>query len=216
MTTEVDFAKQFIHLLEVTGSDAAVQDEFINGWKIGNLDTLTDFSFPHLENPYISNVKQDDDDLMDVDDKEDEKIKLPISFKSLKAPKFSKTVKIDVNGSTRIYNIKSELSKLLKEGDSIVVEIPDIKLMLRAKTLGDSDSVLEVLKTNNLDNLALNVLLSKFKPLETESSNEPTPVEKVNPTVSNESWNKIADILNSDLKDQSKVNDIITKMKSFV
>lgn len=215
MTSEVDFAKQFIHLLDVTGSDAAVQDEFINGWKISNLDTLTDFSFPHLENPYIANVKQEDGDLMDVDDKADNSITVSVAFKSLKAPKFNKSAEISVNGSTRIYNIKSELSKLLKEEDSIIVEIPDIKLMLRAKTLGDSDSVLDILKANNLDKLTLNVLVSKFKPLETDTVDEPAAEESIEPFVSEESWNKIAQILKADLKDDNKVNDILLKIKSL-
>lgn len=81
--------------------------------------------------------------------------------------------------------------------------------MIRAKTMQDSDAVSTFLDG---DKLALNVLVSKVKPLEEEVEH----VEQVQKGVSDESWEKIRNVLLSDLEDVSKVDQLISSMKKLV
>lgn len=217
MSTELDFVSKFVHLVDVSSPSAASQQEIIEGWKVNNIDTLTKFSFPYLKEVHFYN-NNGTEEAMDVDMDEDDDSLVEVSFKSLRAPKFNKLLNIPVNKSTSIFDLKTKLSSLLRDEESMVVNIADVKLMIRAKSLGDAEKVHSVLESNGLEKLALNVLISKFKPVESESEANTEPIKNtVNvPSISETSWMKIAEILQNDLNDSLKVNELLSKFKALV
>ncbi|KAG0680915.1 hypothetical protein C6P40_005508 [Pichia californica] len=220
MTTEVEFANKFVQLLEVTTPSADSQQAFADSFNLNSITKLPpNFTFPPLAHPYGTiNQSQTITSGSDESEKsailEEESLRaIEITFKSLKQPKFNLQLVLDVKSSSNVYTIKTALSHLLKNSSEtlILVQPSDIKLMIRTKTLQDSENVFQILEnTGSPDKLALNVLITQFKPKEVEPE---IPVLETSPTITDESWSKISEILLHDLKDQTKVNTIISGFK---
>ncbi|GAV29541.1 hypothetical protein PMKS-003042 [Pichia membranifaciens] len=221
MTTEVDFAKKFVQLLEVTTPSADAQQAFADSFHLNSIRRLpVNFTFPLLSHPFgatrenaliESNVNKDDGE-------EEEVIAVvEFTFKSLKQPKFNLKLALDIKPSTNIYMVKSSLAQLLEESPqtAIVVQPADIKLMIRTKTLQDSENVSRVLETaGSKDSLSLNVLISQFKAKAEEKESSPDVSIPGHATITDASWSKISDILLQDLKDQAKVDQTIRGFKN--
>lgn len=223
MTTEVEFANQFIKLLEVTTPSLESQNAFADSFNLNNIKKLpANFLFPPLKHPYgsinnnISNAT--DTNLKEKNDFKEEESEhgIEFTFKSLKQPKFNLSLILDISSSSNIYMVKTSLSKLLEHLDEnpIIVEPSNIKLMIRTKTLQDSENVFQILENSgSTDKLSLNVLITQFKPKETN-----TVVEKQEnvskPVITDESWMKISNILLNDLKDQSVVDKTVQGFKN--
>lgn len=212
MTTEVEFANKFIQLLSVNTPSAASQ-ELAHSFKLNDVKSIPDnFTFPPLKSPYIKRpetAEEKDSDEIETD--------VEITFKSLKQPKFNLKLILDINSKSKIFHVKEALSNLLKDDEKLQINVhpADIRLMIRTKSVNDSDSVNEILQNaGDMSSISFNVLISKFTPIEKEQEKvEPEVIPEAIPTVTTESWNKISDILYNDLKDQSKVNKMIEALK---
>jgi hypothetical protein len=227
MATEVEFANKFIEILKVTNPSIESQNEFINSFNLRNINKLpNNFTFPPLKNPSIKNAKKKDninnennnEEEEENDDNDEMETAVEFTFKSLKQPKFNLNLILDIKSTTTIFHIKSLLSNALKSDDniSILVDPADIKLMIRTKTLQDSESVVNVLQsTGSNEKISLNVLISKFQNFQQPIDNEPkeSNVNEIR-TISNESWQQISEILLNDLKDQNKVDSLISNWKN--
>lgn len=221
MTTEVEFANKFIQLLEVTTPSLESQNAFADSFNLNNIKKLpANFLFPPLQHPYgaINNNTSNENE---TTNNEEENIKdeesergIEFTFKSLKQPKFNLKLILNIKSSSNIYMVKAELSKLLENSDEnpIVVQPSNIKLMIRTKTLQDSENIFQILENSGLaDQLSLNVLITQFKPKENNIVEEEEVSKSV---ITDESWKKISDILLNDLKDQSVVDKTIQGFKN--
>ncbi|OUT23793.1 hypothetical protein CAS74_000163 [Pichia kudriavzevii] len=207
MSTEVQFANQFVQLLQVTKPTPEEQDAFLNGFRIQSVNSIpATLTFPPLKHPYIATSTKAEST---ENNEEEMQFSINVTFKSLKPPRFNISVSTDITTNTKFYHLKHVLANALKDQHIGIVDLADVKLMIRAKTMQDSDAVSTFLDG---DKLALNVLVSKVKPLEEEVEH----VKQVQKGVSDESWEKIRNVLLSDLEDVSKVDQLISSMKKLV
>lgn len=179
------------------------------------------FTFPALPHPYIANQSTSGDAAREgeLDDGDEMESAVEFTFKSLRQPKFNISLVLDIKPSTKIFHIKTLLGKSLLENPDIGIHVDasDIKLMMRTKTLHDSENILSVLESaGSSDKISLNVLITKFK--EKEHAVEPVAVvvDAQNPAVSSDSWLKIREILLHDLKDEAKVEATLKKFQNCV
>lgn len=227
MATELDFANKFVQLLEVTTPSTDAQQQFADSFKLSKITKLpANFTFPPLPHPYgtksnnavISHGEPSTNDLTNTEGENDAVERgVEFTFKSLKQPKFNLTAVLDIKPTTNIYMLKTSLSHLLEynEDIGIIVEPSNIKLMIRTKTLQDSENVFHVLENAGLsDKLALNVLIAQFRPKEKEIPTEQVTTADGKTIITDESWKKISDILLNDLKNQELVDKTILGFKN--
>lgn len=222
MTTELEFANTFVQLLEVTTPSAEAQKAFADSFDLSSISKLpANFTFPALPRPFGATRDNAITDKSGKENGAEEEVLTAVefTFKSLKQPKFNLKLVLDIKKSTNVYMLKMSLARLLEETPetSIIVQPADIKLMIRTKTLQDSENVCHVLENAGSKNaLSLNVLIIQFKPKKSEKE-ATTPASSSVPeqaTVSETSWSKISDILLHDLKDQARVDQAIIKFKN--
>lgn len=188
MTTEVDFAKNFIQLVSVSGDSTQTTFDLSAIQKLPPYFTL-----PPLVNPYIS------ENHTNVEDSIQEKT-VEITFKSLRQPKFNVVLPVTANSTTTVYSVKLLLIESLKT--EFLIDAANLKLMLRTKTLQDSEYILNHITE---DKASFNVLISTFE--------KPTTLEEHVASVSEETWSKISKLLFEDLHNQEKVNNMIDCLK---
>ncbi|QPG73554.1 hypothetical protein FOA43_000866 [Brettanomyces nanus] len=212
MTTEVEFAEKYQDLIRF------VCPEAVSGGNLRDLKTAPGFAFSKLEDPPIYNRSKDDNN-------SDETIL--VTFRSLRPPRFSKKIEMDPN--SLIHKVKRVLQKEL-EKDHINVQVEQIVLMLKTKTIHDG-TTLESLKSKNSE-LTLNVLISKVKDhdevseLKSEPKSEPksesrsvtgsgTKLESPQTLqkLSNDAWGKIYAILKDEIEDQKTRNEYYRKLR---
>lgn len=216
MATEFEFANKLVQLLSVTTSPSFGDQQIVDTFKLSDVTKLpNNFTFPPLAHPFIAKPigSVDEEDL----NEDDAEYPVEFTFKSLKQPKFSLSLILDIKKSSNIYMVKTALTHLLRNTPEIgiIVDAADIKLMIRTKTLQDSENVLHVLENaGSKDRISFNVLISKFTKAEDieESSKEST--EKSVFTISEDSWERITDILLVDLKDKDLVQQTLLKFKN--
>lgn len=222
MATEVEFANKFVQLLEVTTPSADAQQAFADSFNLNSISRLPgNFTFPPLPRPFGAtrqNALTDSNECKDAGETEEVIATVEFTFKSLKQPKFNLKLALDIKPSTNIYMVKSSLAQLLEESPetAIAVQPADIKLMIRTKTLQDSENVSQVLESaGSTGSLSLNVLISQFK-AKTQETKEKSPDVSIpgHATISEASWSQISDILLKDLKDQAKVDQTIKGFKN--
>lgn len=172
MATEVEFANKLVQLLQVTDPGVEAKQALADAFKVESIAKIpTAFTFPPLKHPFVPGVSTDavsEDDGMECS--------VEFTFKSLKQPKFNLNVVLDVKSNTTMFQVKTSLSKSLKEDENIRIDADasDIKLMVRAKSLHDSENVFSVLDAaGSREKIALNVIISKFKAVE----DVPVPAE---------------------------------------
>lgn len=213
MTTEVEFAKTFLHLLNVTGNGNSEIVEF----NINNVNKLPkSFNFSNIVNPFI--IKDDsynDDNNNDTTTESTHDIEF--TFKSLRQPKFNIIKQLPVSNNTSIFQIKIQLANLLKDELKLIIDPADIKLMLRAKTLNDPELVISSIG-DDIKKVIFNVLISKFK--EFIESPEPMDIDSQKEVeqafISDNTWLEIKKLIKNDLKDDLLVNKTIENFKKAV
>jgi hypothetical protein len=216
MATEVDFANKLVQLLQVTDPGVEAKQALADAFKVESIAKIpTAFTFPPLKHPFVPGVSTDavaqqyEDDGMECS--------VDFTFKSLKQPKFNLNVVLDVKSNTTMFQVKTSLSKSLKEDENIRIDADpsDIKLMVRAKSLHDSENVFSVLDAaGSREKIALNVIISKFKAVE----DVPVPSEitieaNTVPSISDATWMKIEQLIQADLADEKRTVDVISKFK---
>ena len=211
MTTEVEFAKTFLHLLNVTGNGNSEIVEF----NINNVNKLPkSFNFPNIVNPFI--IKDDNDNNNDTTTTESTH-DIEFTFKSLRQPKFNIIKQLPVSDNTSIFQIKIQLANLLKDELKLIIDPADIKLMLRAKTLNDPELVISSIG-DDAKKVTFNVLISKFK--EFIESPEPMDIDSQKEIeqafISDNTWLEIKKLIKNDLKDDLLVNKTIENFKKAI
>lgn len=213
MTTEVEFAKTFLHLLNVTGNGNSEIVEF----NINNVNKLPkSFNFPNIVNPFI--IKDDIDNINDSNATTTESTHdIEFTFKSLRQPKFNIIKHLPVSNNTSIFQIKIQLANLLKDELKLIIDPADIKLMLRAKTLNDPELLISSIG-DDIAKVTFNVLISKFKefiespePMDIDSQKE---IEQC--VISDNTWLEIKKLIKNDLKDDLLVNKTIENFKKAI
>ena len=213
MTTEVEFAKTFLHLLNVTGNGNSEIVEF----NINNVNKLPkSFNFPNIVNPFI--IKDDSDNNDNNNDTTTESTHdIEFTFKSLRQPKFNIIKQLPVSNNTSIFQIKIQLANLLKDELKLIIDPADIKLMLRAKTLNDPELVISSIG-DDAKKVTFNVLISKFK--EFIESPEPMDIDSQKEVeqafISDNTWLEIKKLIKNDLKDDLLVNKTIENFKKAI
>jgi hypothetical protein len=213
MATEVDFANKLVQLLQVTDPGVEAKQALADAFKVESIAKIpTAFTFPPLKHPFVPGVSTDavsEDDGMECS--------VEFTFKSLKQPKFNLNVVLDVKSNTTMFQVKTSLSKSLKEDENIRIDVDasDIKLMVRAKSLHDSENVFSVLDgAGSREKIALNVIISKFKAVEDVPVPAETTIEaNTVPSISDATWMKIEQLIQADLADEKRTVDVISKFK---
>lgn len=205
MTTEVEFAKKYQELVTFVCPDQ------IPGVALTDLQKVPNFAFSELVNPPVYQRGQASD-----------VAKVKVTFKSMRSPKFNKTV--DIPSDWLIHKVKRTLQETLKE-DGTVVDIEQIVLMVKTKTVHDG-AKLSSLIPQDADTLALNVLITKAPKKDTqliddendempdvvEAKTASAPPETV--TLSAEGWSTIYGVLRQEIPDQAKRDEYFKKLKS--
>ena len=213
MATEVEFANKLVQLLQVTDPGVEAKQALADAFKVESIAKIpTAFTFPPLKHPFVPGVSTDavsEDDGMECS--------VEFTFKSLKQPKFNLNVVLDVKSNTTMFQVKTSLSKSLKEDENIRIDADasDIKLMVRAKSLHDSENVFSVLDAaGSREKIALNVIISKFKAVEDVPVPAKTTIEaNTVPSISDATWMKIEQLIQADLADEKRTADVINKFK---
>ena len=213
MATEVEFANKLVQLLQVTDPGVEAKQALADAFKVESIAKIpTAFTFPPLKHPFVPGVSTDavsEDDGMECS--------VEFTFKSLKQPKFNLNVVLDVKSNTTMFQVKTSLSKSLKEDENIRIDADasDIKLMVRAKSLHDSENVFSVLDAaGSREKIALNVIISKFKAVEDVPVPAETTIEaNTVPSISDATWMKIEQLIQADLADEKRTADVINKFK---
>ena len=213
MATEVEFANKLVQLLQVTDPGVEAKQALADAFKVESIAKIpTAFTFPPLKHPFVPGVSTDavsEDDGMECS--------VEFTFKSLKQPKFNLNVVLDVKSNTTMFQVKTSLSKSLKEDENIRIDADasDIKLMVRAKSLHDSENVFSVLDAaGSREKIALNVIISKFKAVEDVPVPAETTIEaNTVPSISDATWMKIEQLIQADLADEKRTADVISKFK---
>ena len=213
MATEVEFANKLVQLLQVTDPGVVAKQALADAFKVESIAKIpTTFTFPPLKHPFIPGVSTDavsEDDGMECS--------VEFTFKSLKQPKFNLNVVLDVKSNTTMFQVKTSLSKSLKEDENIRIDADpsDIKLMVRAKSLHDSENVFSVLDAaGSREKIALNVIISKFKAVEDVPVPAETTIEANTVTsISDAAWMKIEQLIQADLADEKRTADVMSKFK---
>lgn len=213
MATEVEFANKLVQLLQVTDPGVEAKQDLADAFKVESIAKIpTAFTFPPLKHPFIPGVSTDavsEDDGMECS--------VEFTFKSLKQPKFNLNVVLDVKSNTTMFQVKTSLSKSLKEDENIRIDADasDIKLMVRAKSLHDSENVFSVLDAaGSREKIALNVIISKFKAVEDVPVPAETTIEaNTVPSISDATWMKIEQLIQADFADEKRTADVISKFK---
>ena len=213
MATEVEFANKLVQLLQVTDPGVEAKQALADAFKVESIAKIpTAFTFPPLKHPFVSGVSTDavsEDDGMECS--------VEFTFKSLKQPKFNLNVVLDVKSNTTMFQVKTSLSKSLKEDENIRIDADasDIKLMVRAKSLHDSENVFSVLDAaGSREKIALNVIISKFKAMEDVPVPAETTIEaNAVSSISDATWMKIEQLIQADLADEKRTADVINKFK---
>lgn len=213
MATEVEFANKLVQLLQVTDPGVEAKQDLADAFKVESIAKIpTAFTFPPLKHPFVPGVSTDavsEDDGMECS--------VEFTFKSLKQPKFNLNVVLDVKSNTTMFQVKTSLSKSLKEDENIRIDADasDIKLMVRAKSLHDSENVFSVLDAaGSREKIALNVIISKFKAVEDVPVPAETTIEaNTVPSISDATWMKIEQLIQADFADEKRTADVISKFK---
>ncbi len=213
MATEVEFANKLVQLLQVTDPGVEAKQALADAFKVESIAKIpTAFTFPPLKHPFVPGVSTDavsEDDGMECS--------VEFTFKSLKQPKFNLNVVLDVKSNTTMFQVKTSLSKSLKEDENIRIDADasDIKLMVRAKSLHDSENVFSVLDAaGSREKIALNVIISKFKAVEDVPVPAETTIEaNTVSSISDATWMKIEQLIQADLADEKRTADVINKFK---
>ena len=213
MATEVEFANKLVQLLQVTDPGVEAKQALADAFKVESIAKIpTAFTFPPLKHPFVPGVSTDavsEDDGMECS--------VEFTFKSLKQPKFNLNVVLDVKSNTTMFQVKTSLSKSLKEDENIRIDADasDIKLMVRAKSLHDSENVFSVLDAaGSREKIALNVIISKFKAVEDVPVPAETTIEaNTVSSISDATWMKIEQLIQADLADEKRTADVISKFK---
>lgn len=213
MATEVEFANKLVQLLQVTDPGVEAKQALADAFKVESIAKIpTAFTFPPLKHPFVPGVSTDavsEDDGMECS--------VEFTFKSLKQPKFNLNVVLDVKSNTTMFQVKTSLSKSLKEDENIRIDADasDIKLMVRAKSLHDSENVFSVLDAaGSREKIALNVIISKFKAVEDVPVPAETTIEaNTVPSISDATWMKIEQLIQADFADEKRTADVISKFK---
>lgn len=214
MTTELEFAKSYLQLIEMTADPSKVSEFSFE--QLSNLPPL--FTFPPLAHPYIECANQDNSNNNTNNEADDNEISIDVdyNFKSLRQPKFNLSIQIPIKSTTLIFSIKQLLAQHLKVNNDILVDPVDIKLMLRTKTLQDSDKAIEL----GMEKISLNVLVSKFtnKTQEDDEQNlqQKQPVTSEEKQISENTWSQIKDLIMSDLKNEETANSVLLKFKNCI
>jgi hypothetical protein len=213
MATEVEFANKLVQLLQVTDPGVEAKQALADAFKVESIAKIpTAFTFPPLKHPFVPGVSTDavsEDDGMECS--------VEFTFKSLKQPKFNLNVVLDVKSNTTMFQVKTSLSKSLKEDENIRIDVDasDIKLMVRAKSLHDSENVFSVLDgAGSREKIALNVIISKFKAVEDVPVPAETTIEaNTVPSISDATWMKIEQLIQADFADEKRTANVISKFK---
>ena len=217
MATEVEFARKYTSLIREACPDV-VQDT-----RLAELSIIPKVGFIKLTSLPAYKRQTDSND-----DKE-----ISVTFRSIRAPKFKKT--LCIKADWLIHKVKRVLQESLKE-DKLAVDIEQIKLMLKTKTVHDGSRLSSLLKTPSDDNVTLNVFITKMSAAEkavNDAANTEIPemasakegaadysdevLNTINDdkvALSEETWKKIGTILKSEITDDQLREKYLNALKN--
>lgn len=193
--SEVAFANRYIKLVDQAWPQPTTADE-----GLGQLAKIPKFGFPALKHPSVFTRNAQDGPKT-----------ITTMFRSFRTPRFTK--KIDISSDSLIHKAKRLLQEALKK-DGITVDIEQIVLMLKTRTVHDGTRISSLLKNAGDTSVTLNVFISKLSEKQEsadEAINEDMPeikpvVKKEKAEVSEEGWRKIYKVLKDEISDE-KVRD---------
>ncbi len=202
MATELEFAQKYTSLVR------EVCPEPVADSKLANLNGIPKFGFIKITAPQVYKRKNDSNG-----DKE-----ISVTFRSIRTPKFKKT--LSIKADWLIHKVKRSLQESLKE-DNLMLDIEQIKLMLKTKTVHDGSRLSSLLKSPSDDSITLNAFITKMSAAEkaaNEAANAEIPEIKATKelpqetteetqnsqnsdkvTLSTEAWEKINEILKGEI-----------------
>ncbi|EMG46309.1 hypothetical protein SBY92_002512 [Candida maltosa Xu316] len=135
-----------------------------------------------------------------------------LKFKSIKPPFKFQTELVNVSTGSTIYKVKVKLIESLDVLNTAGVDVKDLKFMVKSKVVQDS-TVLSTLIPENEEELSFNCMVSA--PTKKQEPTETDPESEVF-TISNNSWDKIYDIILQDIQDPTKAKELLAKFKQYV
>ncbi|GMF10321.1 unnamed protein product [[Candida] boidinii] len=215
---ETVFADKFQTLIEFVCPEKTYDDNY---QKLLSPKEINQFGFPKIDNtPIFKRSNNTESDSLTSR-------KITIKLKSLRPPKFNTDLVSDSNDL--ILNIKQNLKEFLITNVNTIVEVSQIKLMLKTKTISDSTKISELLTTSDdgeeQNEVSLNVMIMKLdsspSPIpanaDTATTTLQTEVKSAEPAFSGlteSSWSKIYDILKSEIKDEQVLENYFNNLKN--
>ena len=139
---------------------------------------------------------------------------IKLKFKSIKPP-YKISYEFDASTSSTIYKIKSRLVEEVDSLRSAGVTPKDVKLMLKSKVVQDT-STLATLAGENTE-LSFNCIISPPKQVNASSSKiDNEPEVEIPTTLSSSALEQIHKIINQDIANSTKADEIFQRFKSSI
>lgn len=127
---------------------------------------------------------------------------------------------MNLDSNDLILNIKKHLKEFLITNENTIIEVSQIKLMLKTKTISDSTKISELLTEEEQTEISLNVMIMKLDPSSspivpaTTAQTEVKSTESTFSGLTESSWSKIYDILKSEIKDEQILENYFNNLKN--
>ncbi|CAI5759959.1 unnamed protein product [Candida verbasci] len=189
ITTERQFVNTYIELISLSNKQSSIDIDYNKLQSLGPSLPKYNYKFP----PSTANNGESS---------------YLLKFKSIKPP-FKFTTELKITSNESIYKIKSLLIdqlNLKKEG----ISPNDIKFLIKSKVVNDSINI-DSLGLGSNEILINCMITPSTKPIEEDQDQDPDISEPL--TISEDSWNKIYEIIQYNIKDVNKSKELIEKFK---